>query len=400
MKIIDIAEFYAREGGGVRTYIHQKMEAARAAGHELTIIAPGPETRLEETEHGRIWWARAFQLPMDKRYFLFTKSADVHQILGEEKPDVIEASSTWRGAWIAARWPGKAVRSLILHQEPVSVYPHTLFGNLVNEQRIDAMFSLFWSYLRQLSRRFDTSVVSGDWLANRFASFGMQRPAVIPFGIIKQDFSPSLRDEGLRASLLQAMDLDPNRARLLVNVSRHHPEKRLRTVFSAVQKANAQHPTGVLQIGAGPFGKHVKRWAKGAANINLAGFIQDRAYLARVLASADAMIHGGAAETYGLVMAEGLCSGLPLITPDAGGAFDMAGPGYSEVYRTGDAPAAAQAIERLFSRDQSKLRSNAAQAAEHKISGHEDHFAKLFAHYQDLLTATSYSEGNAAVVPA
>ena len=34
MKIVDVAEFYAEQGGGVRTYVNHKLRAAAAAGHE------------------------------------------------------------------------------------------------------------------------------------------------------------------------------------------------------------------------------------------------------------------------------------------------------------------------------------------------------------------------------
>ena len=42
MKVVDVAEFYADKGGGVRTYIHQKLEAGARLGHEVVVIAPGP----------------------------------------------------------------------------------------------------------------------------------------------------------------------------------------------------------------------------------------------------------------------------------------------------------------------------------------------------------------------
>ena len=50
------------------------------------------------------------------------------------------------------------------------------------------------------------------------------------------------------------------------------------------------------------------------------GEIRDRALLARYYASADVLVHGSAAETYGLVVAEAICSGLPVVVPDRGGA--------------------------------------------------------------------------------
>ena len=70
------------------------------------------------------------------------------------------------------------------------------------------------------------------------------------------------------------------------------------------------------------------------------------------------MIHGSSAETYGIVVAEGLCSGLPLVVPNVGGAHDLAGTDYAEVYPPGDAArrSSARLLNRIEKPDQSRQR--------------------------------------------
>src|SRR3546814_3677974 len=70
----------------------------------------------------------------------------------------------------------------------------------------------------------------------------------------------------------------------------------------------------------------------GNPHIHLLAPIADRTLLARVIASADALIHGCEAETFGLAAAEAVASGLPLIVPDEGGASDFVGPDNGECY--------------------------------------------------------------------
>jgi len=123
MKIIDVAEFYAERGGGVRTYIHHKLAAAKAAGHEMVIVAPGPKDGCEERLGGRIEWIASRPMPLDARYYLLLDNKAVHAVLNREKPDVVEGSSPWAGGWMVARWPGWALKSFIFHQDPVAVYP-------------------------------------------------------------------------------------------------------------------------------------------------------------------------------------------------------------------------------------------------------------------------------------
>ena len=108
------------------------------------------------------------------------------------------------------------------------------------------------------------------------------------------------------------------------------------------------------------------------------------------MASADALIHGSAAETFGLVLAEALCSGTPLIVPDAGATATFAGPGYAETYRAGDAVDGAGAILRLLAGDRAGAIAGAALAAANaQVFTVEQHFEKLFEIYERIVAERS-----------
>lgn len=384
MKIVDVAEFYAERGGGVRTYINQKLEAGARAGHEIVIVAPGPEDAEEERLGGRICWVKGPPLAVDPRYYVLWREGAVHQILDRERPDVVEGSSPWSGGWFVARWPGTAVKTFIFHQDPVAVYPQTMLGHRLGTDRVDRMFGWYWAYLRRLSARFDATVVSGEWLAKKLQRFGLQRPEAVPFGIDKASFSPSLADPNVRASLLERCGVT-SEADLLVTISRFHPEKRLGTLLNAFRLASATRPMGLVIYGDGPIRGWVKRHADRVPGVHLAGFVTDRDEIATALASADAMLHGSSAETYGLVVAEAICSGLPIVVPNQGGAADLADPSYAETYAPGNAVECAAAIEALLSRDRVALKEACADAARQKIGTMEDHFHQLFELYERLV---------------
>jgi alpha-1,6-mannosyltransferase len=384
MKIIDVAEFYAELGGGVRTYINQKLEAGARAGHEIVVVAPGPEDGEEERLGGRICWVKGPPMPLDPRYYVLWREEAVHRILDREAPDVVEGSSPWSGGWFVARWPGQAVKSFIFHQDPVAVYPQTFLGHHLGIDRVDQMFGWYWAYLRRLSARFDATVVSGEWLAEKLRRFDLGRVEAVPFGIDKAQFSPSLRDPAVRKQLLERCGVGEE-ASLLVNISRFHPEKRIGTLLAGFRRASATRPLGLVIYGDGPLRKWVKRNAARVPGVHLAGFVSDRAEVARSLASADAMLHGSSAETYGLVVAEAVCSGLPIIVPDQGGAADLADPSYAETYAPGDAAGCSAAIEALLSRDRTALVAGCARAARHEIGTMDDHFNQLFKLYERLV---------------
>lgn len=384
MKIIDVAEFYADKGGGVKTYINQKLQAGAEAGHEIVVIAPGEKAGEEERFGGRVIWIPGPALPVDSRYHILWREKKVHNILDRENPDIVEGSSPWTGGWFAARWKGDAVKTFIFHQDPVAVYPHTILGKLMAPHKVDNLFLFYWSYLRRLSKRFDATIVSGGWLADRLNKFGINNPVTVPFGIDKIFSNPQRRKPELRKKLLDEIGL-PEDASLLMGISRYHPEKRLGTLFEGFRRASRHRKIGLALFGDGPFRWMIKRQAKGIEHLKLMGFTSNREQLADYLSSADFFIHGSAAETYGLVVAEAICSGLPVIVPNAGGAGDLAMEGYSETYEPGNAKGLSEAIIRILDRDRSRMVAACDYAAKHSIGTMDDHFSQLFQIYKDLL---------------
>jgi len=384
MKIIDVAEFYTDQGGGVKTYINQKLKFGSQMGHEIVIVAPGEDWGEEERDGGRVIWVKGPRLPVDWRYYILWREKAVHQILDREKPDVVEGSSPWTGGWFAGRWKGDAVKTFIFHQDPIAAYPQTFFGHSVGFENVDKMFGFYWKYLQKLSNRFDATVVSGSWLAERIGEHGVHNPIAVPFGIDKDFFSPKRRDEKLRAKLLADFGL-PEDAHLMIAISRHHPEKRLGTIIDGFIKASKKQPMGLMIFGDGPIRKYVDMKAGKSEHVKLMGFTENRDELANILASSDYFLHGSAAETYGIVVAEAVCSGLPVVVPERGGAADIANSELGETYKPGDSVSFSEAVLNIVSRDRNELVEATTRSAENDIVTMEGHFKMLFETYQELL---------------
>jgi alpha-1,6-mannosyltransferase len=398
MKIVDISEFYSPTGGGVRAYVDQKFKAAAKAGHTLTVIAPGTENRTEQRDGGKLIWVKTPQLPFDKNYRMFWSARDVLDIVDAEQPDVLEGSSPWRGGYIAGKWRGDAVKMLFMHADPVAVYPQTLLTGKLKPDTIDTLFGWYWSYLRRLNARFDGCVVAGTWLARRFEKYGLKHLHVAPFGVERDWFKPGLRDEGLRAEMLAQCGLGPEAA-LVLNVGRHHPEKRVGMLIHAVTKAQQTRPIGLYVVGDGFIRGSIEAHADKARHIYLAGWLKDRETLARTIASADVLLHGSSAETYGFAVAEALCCGTPVVVPDSGGAADLADPACAETYAGGHAGAAARALITLLQRDRNALSAAATAIAAARIGGIESHFETLFALYQGAVAARRAAKHDKDGVP-
>lgn len=383
MRVVDVAEFYSPTGGGVRTYIDRKFEAAAQLGHELFVIAPGPRDHFEPRPAGGVIQVRAPRLPFDANYHVFWDAAPVHRQLETLEPDLVEASSPWRGAGIVAEWSGRAPRAMFMHADPVASYPQRWLAPIASPQQIDQLFGWFWHYLRKLTGRFSSVVTGGGWLADRLTGQGVGAVASVPLGIDGGAFSPAMRDEDLRARLLAACACPPD-AKLVLGVGRFHPEKRWPMVIEAAMRARAEgHPLGLVLIGDGIDRRRVARAAASHPHVQILSPIHDRALLAAHLASADALVHGCESETFGLIPAEAMASGVPVVGPDRGGFAHLAEPATSEIYRAGDTASAAAALRRLLARDPAALRAAAVDAAG-RVRRDSDHFAELFDHYQAI----------------
>lgn len=379
MKVIDVAEFYADQGGGVKTYINQKLRAGKALGVDVVVIAPGDDDRIEERHGGKVIWVKSRPMPFDPRYYLLLNEKKVHALLDQECPDVVEGSSVWTGGFFVKRWKGTAPKSLIFHQDPVAVYGETFLDRRLTRDRINQVAWPFWGYIRGLSQGYDLTVTSGQWLADKLDGFGIKNPRAVPFGIDKARFSPDHRSASRRSRMLEACNA-PQDARLLLTVSRFHPEKRLDVLLEAFDIVRKETPIALVIYGQGPTEKSLRARAARIPGVHIAGYTSEPNELAEAYASADALLHGSSAETYGLVVAEALCAGTPLIVPSIGGAADLAKPEWSTAYEPGDVVGCVRAIRELLGRDQSALRAAAFEGSK-RIATMDQHFENLFALY-------------------
>jgi len=382
MRIADVSAFYTPTGGGVRTYAEAKLRAAARFGHEMILIVPGERHEVVKRGPGAVLVTIPSPLlPVDRRYRYFDDEAAIHAALDAWQPDHVEASSPWSSAAMVGRWQGGASRSLVMHADPLAAYAYRWLGGFVPTSVIDGMFGWFWRHLRGLGRMFDSVICANAQLAQRLSDGGVQNVETIRMGVEGGLFSPALRSPALREQVLCALGLDAG-ATLLVGLGRFSAEKRWDMVLRAVGSAARHQDVGLLLVGDGPKRAKLELLADRTRTAMVLPRITDRDELARLLASADALVHGCEAETFCLVAAEARASGTPMIVPDRGAAIDQLVPGGGTVYRGASEVSLERAIRRFIRRGPELQRAAAVRSRLARTM--DEHFADLFARYEEL----------------
>jgi len=381
MRIVDVCAFYSPEGGGVRTYIEQKLRIGPELGHEIVILAPGDDHAV--IAHGpaaRIVTIPSPRLLFDRKYWYFGDEAALHQALDALDPDFVEVASPWRSPHYVARWRGTrhgrpVRRALVMHHDPFSVYAYRWLEPWLARETIDRRIDFLWQHMRDLGRSHDRVVCASRELQTRLARGGVDGTACHPMGVDTALFRPDRRDPALRRQLLALCEL-PEDAHLLIGVGRYCAEKRWPVAIDAAMRASLVRPIGLVLFGEGGAAGRLARHIAGNPHIRLMAPERDRARFAAILASADALIHAGTCETFGMAPAEARACGVPVIVPDEGAAADHAQDGAGRTYRAGNALSAAEAVLALL---------REGQPQRHRVARTmRDHFAGLFADYERI----------------
>ncbi|MGK4007154.1 glycosyltransferase [Sorangium sp. So ce1036] len=392
MKILDVAEFFSSRGGGVRSYLEELVRQGGRRGHEVVVVAPGPRDEVVPLEQGRIVRVAGPPMPYDPTYHALLRLGAVRAIVRREAPDVLQASAPYAAALVVAAERRVPLRTFVYHSDQISTYAAPLLDRLRPRAVARALEGALFAWPRALSRRFDATIAPGAFIAEQLASHGCERVHRVTFGLRRDAFHPSRADAGLRRTLLGRLADDPSAALLLV-ACRLAVEKRVALVIDAARELASRRPVALAVLGDGPERARLERRAADLPQVTFIGFTKDRAEYAAMLASADVFVHGGAAETFGFVLGEALCSGLPLVVPAAGAAVDFVHPGAAEAYPPrASAAEVAAAIERVLARPRGE-RAAAARAAGERFPSSDEHFDALFALYADLLGRGRAAEG-------
>jgi alpha-1,6-mannosyltransferase len=329
MHLVDTTLFYSPTSGGVKRYLTAKHAWLSAhTSWEHTIVVPGRDTQHERggvcTLSGRrVPGTFNYRLPLNPRRWI--------RLLDELEPTLIEAADAFHPAWCA--WRVAQRRGI-----PLVAFYHSNLPQLVGRRLCGELTEpVLRSYLRLLYERCDLVFAPSRVMCQYLHEMGVAHAAYQPLGVDTEIFNPGRRSAALRESL----GLAPA-ARVLVFPGRFAPEKNLNVLLQAFARLGS--PYHLLLIGG-------DRRARPADNVTMVPYRRDSLELAQWIASADALVHAGTKETFGLVILEAMACGRPVVAARAGAFPELVDERVGMLAEPNSGESMAEAIAALYERD-------------------------------------------------
>ncbi|MEO8018041.1 MAG: glycosyltransferase [Pseudomonadota bacterium] len=367
MHVVDATLFYSPTSGGVRRYLLAKHEWMRAhTNWQHSLLVPG-ETQTHSP--GDISTVAGRLIPGAFNYRLPLNPLRWSRAIDALDPDLIEIGDAFHPAWAAA---------IVARRRgiPLIAFYHSNFPQLAGRRLGKAVQTFIEWYVRLTYQRCDLVLAPSRYMVDYLHSIGVSHAICQPLGVDVDVFTPERRNRDLCAELNL-----PRGTRLLVFAGRFSAEKNIPVLTEAF--ARLGDPYHLLLIGGGE--------AARAGNITRIPYCRDNRELASYFASADAFVHAGTHETFGLVVLEAMACGRPVVAMRAGAMPELVDDSVgilAEPHVDAGVTAAnlAAAIEALYQRDFAAV---GAAARRHVVSNYSWSRAlqAIMTRYQSVVAA-------------
>jgi len=325
MKIGFITGAYLPAPGGVTTSVVNFSRQLRGLGHEVRVFCPEyPEEDTKEEEN--VFRITSYYSPLLKDFRLtdpfqaarvFRKEFSELDIVHIHLPTIMSTPARW----IASYYD---VPIFLTYHTNLELYiRHYVPGVPKNAAR-----SLTRFYTARETQNGEKIFVPSPDMKELLGSYDLEPPIeVLPTGInldtydSRSDEIRSLREQfGIREE-----------EKILLYVGRVGSEKNVGFLLDAFRRISRQYsPVHFVIVGGGRgLGKVLARVSKmnSSRTIHFTGYVEDDDILARYYQEADVFLFASLTETQGLVIAEALAAGTPVVAVDAPGVRDVLNQG-------------------------------------------------------------------------
>lgn len=320
MKIGMFTDSYHPSRDGVATSVASVSQELKKRGHVVYIIAPQHPHIKDRKNIFRIFSVQLFKEP-DIRIGLEIPQPSLLKISTIDF-DIIHGHSGgpisflgWQLALVSDRPFVETYHTLWKYYRHYFLFPRLIKPGLV--KRIHAWFG----------NDCDALIAPTQKVKKTLLSYGIKKPIyVVPTGIVRSNFSHH------PAGYLHTRLRIPTTTKIILSVGRLEKEKSMDFVLHAFSAAQSSCPQSALVIvGEGRNKKKMEQYifSHGLHNtVHLPGAIE-HTDMPKVYADSDLFVFASQTETQGIVIAEALASGVPVITVDDAAFYDMVKDGYN-----------------------------------------------------------------------
>jgi 1,2-diacylglycerol 3-alpha-glucosyltransferase len=328
MRVLIVTETYLPYLSGVTVSTEALARGLGRRGHDVMLLAPRPRSGADPGRAGGVGpdpsyaWLPSYQLPrpVPPGYRMPSLFPSPHTLRRAEafRPDVVHAQSPFVGGRIARLVARRTGAPLVLtHHTRLTEYRHYLWPlSELGAAVVDGHTRRFW-------RRCDAIIApASDFAAEIAAELGeVARPLVraIPTGVDLAGIAAT------PAVDVRAAHGWPDDTVVAVSLGRLGKEKNIELLLEATAIALVREPRlRLLIVGGGPLEDALRRRAARpdlGANVAFTGPLPRVEGLA-VLKGGDLFAFASQTETQGLVLAEALACGVPVVALEGPGVRD------------------------------------------------------------------------------
>lgn len=367
MRIAIVTETFLPSTDGVVTRLTRAVSYFRRQGHEVLVIAP--DLGVREYMGAKVAGIKPVTFPFYKSRPWTLPSREVRHLLEDFAPDIVHAANPISLAASGVRY---AVKLGI----PLIASFHTNIPKYLEYYKFDIAKPLVWKYLKDLHNQAELNMVTSRAMHDLLTEQAIQNVQILPRGVDVEGLSPKFRSEATRHELSGG---HPER-KLLLFVGRLAHEKDIHKLVPLLQKRD---DIALAIVGDGPVRAELQTAFQGT-NTVFTG-LKKGEELARAYASADAFVFPSVSETLGLVILEGMASGLPVLAVKSPPTLEQITDGQNGLLFTdGDLDSLERAIARLEDPSfRATLKENARAEAEQYSWDHASH--AMLEYYEEAI---------------
>jgi phosphatidylinositol alpha 1,6-mannosyltransferase len=349
MRVAVVSESFLPTLNGVTTSVVKVLEHLEANGHEAIVIVPaaGSPRRYAGFPVHEVAAVAYRQFPVG------LPNTQVSALLADFSPDVMHVASPFLlGAQAIAAANRLGIPSVAIYQTDISGY--------ARRNRLAVASTFAWRVVRWIHEGADLTLAPSSTAIAALQAAGVPRLEMWGRGVDIETYHPRRRGSP-EAQELRAR-LAPDGEVLLGYVGRVAPEKSL----DRLGELRGIPGIRIAIVGDGPARPGLERSLAGLPITFLGALGGER--LANAYASFDAFVHMGTEETFGQTLQEAHASGLPIVSPRAGGPIDLVDSGVDGLlYDPAEEGALREAVLALVG--QRELRERMGEAGRRRVLG-------------------------------